>query len=188
MLPENARAAGTGPAAAPSDAIVENARTLAEEAQAVKDYFLMTARPVPSRTGPARGALRERARRAPRSAGMPVVAPLLSALLTLALVAGLGIAAFGWTQQRSARLHAEIEADIARILQRHEARRQALAALPPRAAETTGTAADPQAQTARKAQLRAIRKRGAGPRRERLVPPDFTRLPLAVLRGLPLPR
>lgn len=120
---------------------------------------------------------------------MPLVAPVVSALLTLALIAGLGFAAFGWTQQRHARLHAEIEADIARILHQHDARRQALAALQTRAPETTGTApADAQAQTARKAQLRAIRKRGAGPRRERFVPPDFARLPLAVLRALRLPR
>jgi hypothetical protein len=37
---------------------------------------------------------------------------------------------------------------------------------------------------ARKAKISSIRKRAAGLRRERLVPPDFARLPTAILRGI----
>jgi hypothetical protein len=39
-------------------------------------------------------------------------------------------------------------------------------------------------EKARKAQISSLRKRATGARRERLVPPDFARLPISVMRSM----
>jgi hypothetical protein len=117
---------------------------------------------------------------------MPLVAPLLSALLAVAVIAGMAVTTRNWSQQRSAALYAEIDADIRKTLSQYDARKAELAASELRAPpSTTGTAAavaDDDSRT-RKAQNNSLRKRAAGARRERLVPPDFARLPISVMRG-----
>lgn len=115
---------------------------------------------------------------------MPFFAPLLMVLLVAATLAGMAVTTFSWTQQRTGKLHREINADIEQTLRQHDLRKLELAAteqqLPPR---TNGAAARTDDDKAKKAQMNSIRKRASGQRRERFVPPDFARLPLAIARG-----
>lgn len=116
---------------------------------------------------------------------MPLVAPLLSALLAIAAIAGAAVATHTWSQQRSAALYAEIDADIEKTLRQHDADKAQRAAADQRPPQTTGAAvAEQDGAAARKARNASLRKRAAGHRRERLVPPDVARLPVAVMRGV----
>jgi len=117
---------------------------------------------------------------------MPIVGPLLSALLVIATVTGMAVTTQRWSQQRNAALYAEIEADIEKTLRQHNAWKAALAASELQPPQTTGAAAAAETEgesKARKAQTSAIRKRTAGPRRERFLPPDFARLPISMMRS-----
>lgn len=115
-----------------------------------------------------------------------------------ATIAGVGAVTARWTQERSDRLFRDIDADIRHTLQQHETRKLELAAMEQAApAFTTGIAslkdsrqnAGQDAGDGRtlktgktaKAKIGSIRKRGH--RRDRLVPPDFARLPIAVARA-----
>lgn len=114
--------------------------------------------------------------------------------LVIATITGVGAATFHLTQERSDKLYREIDADIRETLRQHQLRKAALATLEqPAPPVTTGSAAkqnDDKAHDAkvrddkaRKAQIGSIRKRATGQRRERFVPPDFARLPIAIVRG-----
>jgi len=127
---------------------------------------------------------------------MPVIGPLLMVALVIVTITGVGAATFHLTQERSDKLYREIDADIQETLRQHQLRKIAFATLEqPAPTVTTGSAAnrnDDKAGDAKvrddkarkKAQARSIRKRATGDRRERLVPPDFARLPAAVARGV----
>jgi hypothetical protein len=120
---------------------------------------------------------------------MPLVAPLVSAAVAIGVIAGTAVTTHNWSQQRSAALYAEIDADIAQTLRRHDLKKEEIAALEMRAPPTAALATtigkeDAKADTkARKAQIGSLRKRAAGIRRERLVPPDFARLPISMMRS-----
>jgi hypothetical protein len=115
---------------------------------------------------------------------MPLAAPLLIAALVIVTITGMSAATLRWTQERSDKLHREIEADIRQTLRQHATRKRELAALEqPAPPATTGSAAKRDDDKARKAQIGSIRKRATGHRRERFVPPNFARLPIAAARG-----
>lgn len=113
--------------------------------------------------------------------------------LVIATITGVGAATFHLTQERSDKLYREIEADIRETLRQHELRKLQYATLEQPAPVTTGSAAkqnDDKARDAkvrddkaRKAKIGSIKKRATGYRRERFVPPDFARLPIAIARG-----
>lgn len=117
---------------------------------------------------------------------MPIVGPLL--LVVVATITGVGAATFHVAQERSDRLYGDLEADIRETLRQHELRKIELAALeqaPPVTAGATAKARDEKVRDdkARKAKIGSIKKRATGRRRERFVPPDFARLPIAIMRG-----
>jgi hypothetical protein len=129
---------------------------------------------------------------------MPIVAPLVSAALAIGVIAGTAVTTQNWSQQRSAALYAEIDADIEKTMRQHELRKEDIAARPPATAALSPEAAASLAKAdskseagtgakidakARKAKIGSLRKRSAGHRRERLVPPDFARLPISVMRS-----
>jgi hypothetical protein len=127
---------------------------------------------------------------------MPVIGPLLMVALVIVTITGVGAATFHLTQERSDKLYREIDADIQETLRQHQLRKIEFATLEqPAPPVTTAPAAnrnDDRAGDAKvrddkarkKAQVSSIRKRATGDRRERLVPPDFARLPAAVARGV----
>lgn len=122
---------------------------------------------------------------------MPIVGPLL--LVVVATITGVGAATFHVAQERSDRLYGDLEADIRETLRQHELRKIELATLeqaPPFATGATAKPRDEKARDekvrddkARKAKIGSIKKRATGHRRERFVPPDFARLPIAIARG-----
>ncbi len=140
---------------------------------------------------------------------MPLAGPALLVALAIVAITSVGAATLHWAQKRNATFYREIDADIRQTLRQRETRKQEFvaterAAPPP---VTTGTSTgtrnaetrnekDAQAKSdktkndkikddkkARKAKTASIRKRAPGHRRERFVPPDFARLPIAIARG-----
>jgi hypothetical protein len=131
---------------------------------------------------------------------MRFLGPVLMVALVITTITGMRAATSTWSQERSERLYREIEADIQQTLWQHEQRKVELATVEQKAPATTSgisSKADAKAGTrqaagdkarpddkARKAKIASIRKRAAGQRRERFVPPDFARLPVAISRGV----
>lgn len=122
---------------------------------------------------------------------------MLIVALVIGTITAMGATMFHASQARSDKLYREIDADIQQTLWQHEQRK--LATVEPEVpAATTGMSAKPDEkpdakqasgdkarsdEKSRKAKITSIRKRTAGQRRERFVPPDFARLPIAVARG-----